>query len=425
MFSPAYKRYALAAMTIVYTVNLFDRGLMFLLLQPIKEDLGLSDTQVGLVTGVAFGVFYATLGIPIARWADRGNRVTITSLAIGLWGLTAMLCMFVGNYVQLLFARMAAGIGDAGTQPPLYSLIGDYFPQPAERTQAMYSWTLAIPLAAIVTFTAAGWLNDHYGWRRSFFLVGLLGGVLAVLVKLTLVEPRTLGESAVRPASTQSPPLRAVLTLLWQRMSCRHLTLSMILLFTVGQGVSAWQAAYMIRRHGISTTELGMWMGLIAGVGGTVSVLLGRFVVNRWFAHNERGQMRLAAISIASVTPICVAFLMAPQKGLALVALFVQTAVYSVSAGPTYALLQRLVPDEMRATALTVQLFLASLIGMGVGPLMVGGLSDFWRPTLGDDALRYAMLLMSFVWIWAGYHLLRVGRTITEELSQAALGAPA
>src|SRR5688572_10902218 len=133
-FSVAYKRYALSVMTVVYLFNLVDRGLMMLLLQPIKEDLNLSDTQLGLLTGIAFGLFYATMGVPLARWADRGNRATIASLAIGLWGLTVMACLLVTNYVQIVIARIAAAVGESGCKPPTYSLVGDYFPQPAERT---------------------------------------------------------------------------------------------------------------------------------------------------------------------------------------------------------------------------------------------------------------------------------------------------
>jgi MFS family permease len=415
-----YRRYVLVAMTTVYTANLFDRGVLFLLLQPIKEDLRLSDTQIGLVTGIAFGVFYATLGIPIARWADRGNRVTITSIAIGLWGLTAMLCAFVTSFVQLLLARMAAGVGDAGTQPPLYSLLGDYFPEPAERVQAMYSWTLATPLAGLISFMAAGWLNEHYGWRQTFFMMGLLGLVLAIVVRLTFVEPRVRADAKLQSPKSL-PPFSAVWAILWRQPACRHLTLSMILLFTVGQGVVTWQAAYMMRQHGTTTAELGVWMGLISGLGGLASLLLGKYVVGRWFASDERGQMRLAGFSVASSTPICVAFLIAPSKELAFLALLLQTAVFIAFSAPISALLQRLVPNEMRATVLTVQLFLANLIGMGVGPLLVGSLSDLLRPTFGEDALRHAMLLVSGVWLWAGYHLLRAGHTVKDDLS----GSPA
>lgn len=415
MLSTSYKRYALAAMTTVYTVNLFDRGLMYLLLEPIKKDLSLSDTQLGFVTGIAFGVFYAGLGIPIARWADRGNRVTITTLAIGLWGLTSMLYMFVSNFFHLLLARIAAGIGDSGGPAPMYSLLGDYFEKAAERTQAMYVWTLAGPLSALLSFVAGGWLNERYGWRLTFLLIGLLGIALAFVVKATLIEPRERMHAA---RTTEAKPwsLSEVVAVLWRQRSCRHLTLSLILLVTVAQGVTTWQAAFMIRMHGISTSELGVWMGLIMGGGGVAGLLLGRFVVGRWFADNDRAQVRLAAVSITASGPLFVVFLMASSKEQALLVLFLQFVLLMAFSASLFALLQRLVPDAMRATAMTVQLFFANIIGMGVGPLMVGVLSDLFQPTFGAEGLRYALLIMSLLWIWAGYHLLRVGRTIEADL---------
>jgi MFS family permease len=417
MFNTAYKRYALAVITAVYTLNMFDRGLIFILLQPIKEDLQLSDTQLGFVTGIAFGVFYATLGIPIARWTDRGNRVTITSLAIGLWGLTAMACIFVNNFVHLLLARVAAGVGDSGVQPPTYSLLGDYFPGTAERTRAMYVWYAAAPLACLLSFSTAGWINEHYGWRLAFFVTGVLGLVLSVIVKLTVAEPR----KTMQKSATAAPPtsFKDVLNLLWHQPSCRHLTIAMILIFTVGQGALTWQAAFMIRTHGIGTAELGLWMGLITGLGGVASVALGWYVVDRWFAGNEQGQMRLVGIAVASAAPIFLAFLTLPTKELALGALLLQTAVFSGFTAPLYVVLQRLVPDNMRATMLMVVLFLANLIGMGIGPLLVGTMSDLLRPHFGEDALRLAMLFMSVLWLLAGYHVFRVGRTIDEDLGRA------
>src|SRR6266852_4948977 len=156
MGSNAYKRYVLGTLTLVYTLNFMDRGLIMLLLQPIKEDLHLSDTQLGFLTGIAFALFYATLGLPIARWADRGNRATITSVAIALWGVTVMLCLFVGNFVQLVFARVAAAVGESGCMPPTYSLVGDYFPTSAERTRAMSVYMLANPLSTLGSFVVGG-----------------------------------------------------------------------------------------------------------------------------------------------------------------------------------------------------------------------------------------------------------------------------
>jgi MFS family permease len=392
---------------------------MMLLLQPIKEDLQLTDTQLGFLTGIAFGLFYATLGLPIARWADRGNRVTITSLSIGLWGLTVMCCMLVSNYVQLVFARIAAAVGESGCKAPTYSLLGDYFPESAARTRAMSVYWLGSPLSALVSFVVGGWLNELYGWRATFFIMGVPGLLLAVVVKLRLHEPR-LGSVSADARHPLLPPMKQVLLTLWSQRSCRHLSMALILLYTIGFGLAPWYAAFMMRSHEMRTGELGTWLGSILGLGGMAGILLGGYVSARWFPNNERGQMRASAVAVGSLVPCYIAFLTVPSKYQALAALVPLIMVFNFFFAPTYALLQRLVADEMRATTLAVLMLLANLIGMGLGPQVVGALSDALTPLFGADGLRYAMLTMSFVSLWAGYHFWMVGRTVQQDLMRAA-----
>jgi MFS family permease len=423
MFSPAYKRYVLAALTTLFTVNLFDQGMVALLLQPIKEDLQLSDTQLGFLTGIAFALIYATVGIPLGRWADRGNRVTIISLTLGLWALTNMAFVLVTSFVQLLLLRIVAAVGDAGCKPLTYSLLGDYFPERAERTRAMYVWYLANPLAALISWMAAGWLNERYGWRLTFLAAGLLGWPLALLARWTLIEPRSrLDAAATSERLASVPPLRAVFALLWRQASCRHLALALILTSLVGYGVGTWQSAFMIRQHGIGTAELGVWMGLIGGGVGALSILLGRYVVGRWFAERDRAQMLLAAAALFSGAPIFLAFLISPTKQLSLIALMLQAVVFGAFMISPYVMLQRLVPDEMRATMLMVVLFLMNLIGMGIGPLIVGSLSDVLTAAGSDNGLRSAMMVMTMGYVCASYHFVRVAGSIDADLRQATQG---
>lgn len=423
MFSLAYRCYALSTLTAVYTLNLVDRVLMMLLLQPIKQDLHLSDTQLGFLTGIAFALFYATVGLPIARRADHGNRVTIASVAIGLWGLTVMACLFVTNYVQLVFARILAAVGEAGCKPPTYSLVGDYFPEPIERTRAMAIYWMGSPLSALISFIAGGWLNELYGWRVAFFVMGIPGLILAVLVKWTIVEPRMQAGSE-RCEARPSPPMRVVLATLWSQRSFRHLCIALILLYTLSMGLAPWYAAFMMRSHGMGTAELGVWLGLIFSVAGIVGTLLGGYAASSWFADNERGQMRMCAATVALLVPCFVAFLTLPHKHQALMALIPLMISFHIFLAPIYALMQRLVSDEMRATTLAVVMLLANLVGMGIGPQMVGILSDLLIATLGSDSLRYAMLVMSFVALWSAYHFWRVGRTVEEDLSTIARRTP-
>jgi MFS family permease len=416
MFSTAHKRYVLGVLTIVYTLNFLDRGLIILLLQPIKADLHLSDTQLGFLTGIAFGLFYAVLGLPIARRADRGNRVAITSLAIGLWGATVIACLFVTNFIQLVFARISAAVGEAGCMPPTYSLLGDYFPRAEERTRAMSIYMLAGPLSALVSFIAGGWLNEHYGWRVTLSVMGIPGLLVSLLVKLTVAEPRVHMGHAQEPARPM-PRISYVLSILWYQRSSRHLILGVIWLWMLGLGLGPWQAAFMMRTHGMATAELGVWLGLTFGLGGIAGILLGGYVAGRWFARNERGQMRFTAVTIVLVVPCYVLFLLLPRKHDALVALIPVALACNVFVGPAFALMQRLVANEMRATTMAVVMMLANLIGMGIGPQLVGIFSDLLAPVLGGDSLRYAMLLMSLAALFAAFHFWRVGRTVMEDLS--------
>jgi MFS family permease len=419
MLAVARQRYVLGLLTLIYMMNILDRGLIVLLLQPIKQDLRLSDTQLGFVTGIAFALFYSTLGVPIARWADRGNRVTITSVAIGLWSLTVMSCLLVTNFVQLVVARIAAAIGESGCMPPTYSLLGDYFPHPGERTQAMAIYSMAGPFAALVSFMLGGWLNEIYGWRLTFFVLGLLA---ALLVKWTIPEPRLEARDA-RVKKPASRPLIAVLRGLWRQQSSRNLCVAFVLLYTMGSGLGPWYAAFMMRSHGIGTAELGVWFGLMFGICQLVGILFGGYLGGRWLPDNERGQMRISAVFVALVTPFCALFLLVHGKHQALIALAPLIIVWSIFLGPAFALMQRLVVDEARATALAVVMLFSNLIGAGVGPQLVGWLSDLFKPYLGVDSLRCAMLTMSSIAPWAAFHLWRVGRTVKTDL--AAVPHPA
>jgi len=423
MLRKAYRSYVLTTITLVYTLSFLDSGLIILLLQPIKEDLDLSDTQLGFLTGIAFALFYATLGVPIARWADRGNRATIASLAIGLWGITVMAYVLVTNFAQLVLARVAAAVGESGCMPPTYSLVGDYFPGSAERTRAMAIYLSANPLASLVSFIAGGWLNERYGWRTTFCLMGIPALLVALLVKMTVAEPRYIARRAiVRPAPF--PGLAHVLTTLWRKRSWRHLIVGYVALSAMGFGLAPWYAAFMMRSHGMGTGELGVWLGLIFGISGIVGILLGGQVSASWFACNERGQMRLSALMIAAIVPCFVLFLLVPQKHLALIALMLLVLVWGFFVGPTFALMQRLVVDEMRATSMAIVLLFGNLIGMGIGPQIVGALSDLLLPAWGRNSLRYAMLSMSVMALWSAWHFWQVGKSIDEDLRATRQGAP-
>ena len=412
--SRAYKIYALSLMTAIYTVNLTDRALMGLMLESIKADLQLSDTQLGFVTGIAFALFYATAGLPLARWADRGNRARIAAIAIGLWSCTVMTCLFIASYWQLVLARIGAAVGEAGCKPPTYSLIGDYFPGAAERTRAMAVYWLGSPLAGLIAFIIGGWLLEHIGWRETFFAMALPGLILALLTLLTLRD--RWREPPQRVHSQVLPSYREVVAILWTRHSSRHLVAAVVLFFFLGYGSAPWFAALLIRVHSLSTAEVGLWLGLTLGGCGIVGVLAGGFVSSRLFRDNERSQLRFTGIVVAMLVPMFTAFLFAPRPSLALLALALFQILINFFFAPTFSILQRLVPDDMRATTLAIVMLLANLIGMGIGPQLVGILSDIMRPTLGDTSLRVALLLVSFVALWSAFHFWRASDAVADDL---------
>ena len=414
MMSQTYKRYVLGMLTLVLTMNFLDRGLVMLLLEPIRHDLALSDSQLGFLTGIAFALFYATLGMPLARWSDRGNRVNIASYAIFLWGLTVMACFFVVNFPQLVLARIAAGVGEAGAMPPTYSLVGDYFPGPSERTRAISIYWLGSPLAQLIGFVLGSRLHEHFGWRATFLIMGIPALFLAIIVKLTIQEPRANRSDLQTVRSSAS--ITDVMRVLWKQRTTRHLCVALVLTFTISLGMHPWYAAFMIRSHGMVIDQLGIWLGLIFGVAGIVGIFLGGYVSTRWFSRDERNQVRLTAVMTALLTPCFVLFLLLPESHQALIALIPLVITFNFFLGPIFALMQRLVVEEMRATTLAVIMLLANLIGMGLGPQIVGIVSDRLMPMVGDNSLRYSMLLMSSLALWAAYHFWRASRTVEGDL---------
>lgn len=415
-----YKAYALILMTAVYTLNFVDRALMQLLLEPIKRDLQLSDTQMGFVTGIAFALFYATAGLPLARLADRGNRSKLAAAAIGIWGLTVMGGLFITNYLQLVLARVLAAVGEAGCKPPTYSLVGDYFPRPAERARAMSIYWLASPLAALTGFVAGGWLADHYGWRMTFFIMGIPGVFLALIVWLTLKEPREFADRRESAVPSSQPPLRSAFAAIWRQQSARNLSIALVLFYTLGYGMNPWYGAFLIRTYAMPTSELGLWFGLIQGFAGLTGILVGGQMASRWFADDERKQMRVTGAMVALLVPLLGAFLFAPSKQLSLMFMFPFQVLLNFFFAPTYALLQRLVADEVRATTLAIVTMLAHLIGMGLGPQLVGIFSDLFAPSMGANSLRYAMMAVSLAAFWSAFHFWRAGRSVREDLSSVA-----
>lgn len=414
--SSAY--YALGVLTVVYSFNFIDRQLLAILQESIKADLALSDSQLGLLTGFAFAVFYVTAGIPIARWADRSNRRNIVALSLAVWsGMTAVSGM-AQNYVQLLLARIGVGVGEAGGSPPSHSMISDIFPV-NRRASALGFYSTGVNVGILFGFLLGGWLNEYFGWRVAFLVVGAPGIVLALLVRFTVAEPvRGLVEN--KRVSDRPIPIMEVLSLLWSRRSFRHLAVASGLTAFVSYAIANWSASYFIRSHGMTTGELGTWLAFIMGFGGAVGAFGGGVVADRLANRDKRWYVWVPALAGMISVPFIAAVYLANSVYFALICAIVPGVMSNVFLGTTVATVHSMVGVRMRALSSAVFFFILNIIGLGLGPYSVGVMSDYLAPDYGQESLRYAMLtILPGVAIWAVAHFVLASRALREDLQNA------
>ena len=424
-----YKNYLLNILMVLLAFNYMDRLALGIVLQGIKADLHLTDTQLGLLGGIAFAFFYSVMGIPIARWADRGNRVTVIWVTAALWSVAVALCGAALTFLQLLGIRVAVAVGEAGCIPPAHSLIADYFDR-AERPKAVARYALGGPLALVIGYLAAGWLNELYGWRETFVVLGLPGLVLAALARFTLEEPRKLKTSAENipreetlelASPPERPSINEVCSTLWEKPAFRHLLICYSVWYFFNYGVLQWIPSFFIRSHSLQTGELGTWLALIYGIGGGLGMYLGGVWATRFAAGNERLQLRVCVLAFAFHAVLNVAVFMASSQYLAFAALALGNFGGSIVMGPTLATIQTLVPSRMRATSISLVYLFANLIGLGLGPFATGALSDSLRPIFGDESLRYALLTLCPGYLWAAWHVWRASQTVANDIKSSQL----
>lgn len=410
-----HRRYLLALLMAILAFNFVDRMTLGVVLQDIKADLDLSDTQLGLLSGIAFALFYSVMGIPIARWADRGNRITIITLTTALWSAAVALCGIAGNFVQLLLIRVGVGVGEAGCVPPAHSLISDFFSR-EERPRALGIYQMGASLSFVFGYFLAGWLNEFYGWRATFIILGLPGLVLAALGWFTLKEPRSSSQFVPAPQLQ----LIEVWRTLWTNVTFRHvlLCLSVTLFFTYG--VLQWQPAFFIRSYGMKTGELGTWLAVAYGLFGLLGNYWGGAAASRYAGGNERAQLAGMAVVLCGVGLFSAGVYLAPNQYWGLASLCVAVLGLSAINGPVLATIQSLVPPQQRATAIALVMLFSNLIGMGLGPLATGALSDALQPRFGEGSLRYALLALCPGFVWCAWHIWRASHTVARDLERSA-----
>jgi predicted MFS family arabinose efflux permease len=381
---------------------------MVILAEPIRTDLGLSDTEVGALTGFMFALLYTTVGVPVAWFADRADRVRIIALSCAAWSVATAACGAASSFWQLAVARMGVGIGEAGGTPPAFSLLSDYFP-PARRAMALALYSLGSPLGIIIGGAAGGLIAEHLGWRMAFVAVGAPGALTAVVLRLSLADPRK------RQADDSAPAPRAGLveTFAWCLRTPLMVALSLGAALTsfVGYGAMNWMPALLMRTKAMSLGDVGAYYSWVLGLSLGAGIWAGGRTVDRWGQAHPRIYALAPGLALLAAAPPFIGALLAPGWRLSLACVALPAVLFMVYLAPTLALVQNLAPTHMRATASAILLLVVNLMGAGCGPLFVGVLSDNLGARFGSASLTAALAALLPAFLAAGgVYLLIAGR---------------
>lgn len=413
LYSPMRQWSFLAVLFLVSTSNYVDRNIISVLLEPIKTEFGVSDTLLGLLTGISFAVFYATLGIPVARWADRGNRKVIITLSLTIWSVMTALCGLAHSFWQLALARVGVGAGEAGALPPAQSLIADYF-GPRRCARALAVFMSSSMCGYLLGFVAGAQIATTYGWRMAFLIVGLPGLALAVLVHFVLHEPRTLPQFRPLPGSQES--MGATFRALISKRAFVYLVIAMVIYFMFAYGALVFLPSYMVRVLKVTLAEVGNAYGAVSAASAIVGTVLGGFLTDQLSKRHLSWLVWLPALGLVMCWPLYEAMLLAPSFAMALI--FAGLAGLSLNAAvpAMWACLHAICGSARRAMSVAVVFFFANLIGLGLGPVMVGALSDAFSAIHGPVGIRYALMLMMTLLLPCAWLLILSGRHVATDI---------
>lgn len=406
--------HALALLVLVNVFSQVDRQLMNILLEPVKAEFGLSDTQMGLLAGFAFALFYTLAGIPIARVADRWSRRYLIAICLALWSLFTALCGAARSYPTLALARFGVGIGEAGCAPAAQSMIADSFP-PEMRGRALSTYQLGVPLGFLVGPTIGGFIAEAYGWRVAFYAIGLPGIALALFVWRRLREPLR-GRFDAGALLDEAPPVGEVVRYLWRRRAMRHTVVAASLQTATVGAWAIFTPAFLMRFHDLSVGEVGWRYALVAGLGGSLGTLGGGWIGDRLGAKDARWYIWAPMIGALLAIPASLLAFTVADLNLAVAALAVVQIGGMAYAGVVHAVTQSLATPRIRALTAAIALFAMNLIGFGGGPYLAGILSDGIG---GDNSLGYALVVMNIVLIWGCLHYALASRSYRADLARA------
>jgi MFS family permease len=442
-----YRRYALFLLLTIYIFNFIDRQVINILAEPIKNDLGLADWQLGLMSGFAFAIFYTVLGLPIARLAERNSRPLIISTALAAWSGFTALCGLAQNFTQLVLARIGVGVGEAGCTPA-HSLITDYVPK-EKRASALAFYAMGTPIGGLIGTALGGVIADAYGWRTAFFVCGLPGIVLAVIAVATLIEPRAKAVvAAVKEKAQAGATFGETLGVLLAKRTFWFIAFAAAIKAFIGYGHAPFTASFFLRNHSeqiasmATDTSLALtnafaavglgWeiklqalgflalaLALMSGVGGAFGAFLGGQIADRYGAKDLRAYVSVPGVASLITIPFYIFAVTTDIAILGICTLAINGVLGTLWYGPVYATAQSIVPPHMRATSSAILLFVINLIGLGAGPLFVGLLSDMLAGPMGlgsAEGVRWALILSALVGVLAFVCFWIARRTIRHEM---------
>lgn len=449
MTQPAHgwrSHYTLAMLLFVYMMSFIDRQIMGILVQPIKQEFGVSDTAMGVLTGLAFALFYSALAIPFGRHADRANRRNFVAGCCAAWSAMTALCGLATGFWTLALARVGVAVGEAGGTAPSISMIADHYP-PEQRGRAMSVYMLGPQLGILFGLTLGGWIAQHHGWRAAFVWMAMPGLLAALLLRFGAVEPgRGRWDAAGSVTAGAAPePMGALLRDLWASRAFTRITLAGLLMGFTGYGIGIWTPAFLVRSHGMTLQGAGIVMGLIGGIAAALGALTSGWLSDTLAKRDARWRIAVPLLGCLLSVPTGLAFYLMPAGGawqvgslavphaIGFYMLFGFTAVWWTA--PVYAVLAELIAPHRRSSGMAIFNLGITMIGGGLGPLLVGMLSDLLVPQFGNEALRWALALttgscfllgmLAFAWTLKPYGAERLAPRVAPPPAAAPMPAAA
>lgn len=411
--------YTLVLLFAAFACSFVDRQILSILLEPIRQEMDLSDTQLGFLGGLAFALFYATLGVPIAMLADRSNRKRIITASLVVFSFMTVLCGMAQNFLQLAAARVGVGVGEAGVNPASHSIIADLYPQ-EKRATAMGFLAIGTNVGMLIGMGLGGVLSLYFGWRVALMTVGLPGLLLACIFWLTVREPAR-GAADKLEAPQKALPVKDSLYYMWHNRAMRHIVIGSMLVAVSSYGISAWLPSFFIRTHGLSTAQVGLLLAVFGGILGGVGAFLGGYMNDRLAKQKQgRGLLAIALITVTAY-PFTVAMYLSPTFGMAAAFLAIPAFTSGMFLGPSMAYVQSLAKLRMRSFAAAIKMMTLNLVGLGIGPQAVGLISDALKPSYGEDSLRIALVIISAVSLWGALHFYLCSKHLIAGLQEAKI----